>query len=169
MILCKAEAIFASSISNFGKFFSETYREDFNSPNESTNSTSLIHNVVSDGKSEQVVTWFLNLIFQHKNECGVGDLSNCSSDICCLCCPTIEFCGISTRNNELMVHDLLANVGIGILPLFCSPSLAKEVLFQLLVELILSLLVFCVGHHNSLRMIPWRTKGRKLLTKNVFP
>ena len=30
--------------------------------------------------------------------------------------------------NELMVDGFLANVGIGIVPLFCSLSLAKEVL-----------------------------------------
>ena len=40
MILFKTEAIFASS----------TDREDFNSSNESTISTSLIHNIASDGK-----------------------------------------------------------------------------------------------------------------------
>ena len=41
--------------------------------------------------------------------------------------PTIQFCGISTGNNELMVDGLLANVGIGIVLLCCSSSLAKEV------------------------------------------
>ena len=48
-------------------------------------------------------TWFLNLTFQHKNEEDVRNLSKCSSDICCLCCPTIEFCGISTGNDEIVV------------------------------------------------------------------
>ena len=38
------------------------------------------------------------------------NLSNWSSDICCLCCPTIELCGISTGIKELMVGGLLANV-----------------------------------------------------------
>ena len=66
MILFKAEANFASSISKFGKSFPQTDREDFNSSKESTISTLLIHNMVSDGKSEQVVTWLLNLIFQQK-------------------------------------------------------------------------------------------------------
>ena len=47
----------------------ETDREDFNSSNESTISTSLIHKIAFDGKSEEVVTWLLNLIFQHKNDC----------------------------------------------------------------------------------------------------
>ena len=58
---------------------------------------------------------------------GVGNLSNCSSDICCLCCPTMEFCGISTGIDELMVDGLLANICIGIVPLFCTSSLVKEV------------------------------------------
>ena len=57
MILFKAEAIFASSISKFGKFFPEADREDFNSYNESTISTTLIHNIASEGKSEQELTW----------------------------------------------------------------------------------------------------------------
>ena len=55
MVLFKAEAVFASDISKFGKFFPETDREDFNSSNESSISTSLIHNIASDGKSEQVI------------------------------------------------------------------------------------------------------------------
>ena len=96
MILFKAEAILASNISNLGKFLPAIDREDFNSSNESTIFTSLIHPTASDGRSEQVVTWFLNLIFQHENVESVGNLSNCSSDTCCLCCPTNEFCGIST-------------------------------------------------------------------------
>ena len=37
------------------------------------------------------------------------------------------FCGMSTGNNELMVDGLLANIGIGIVPLCCSSSLSKEV------------------------------------------
>ena len=64
MILLRADAVFASSIS---KFLLAIDREDFYSSNDSTISTSLIHNTASDGKSEQVVTWFLNLIFQHEN------------------------------------------------------------------------------------------------------
>ena len=43
-------------ISKFGKFFPESDREDFNSSNEATISTSLIHDIASDGKSELVVT-----------------------------------------------------------------------------------------------------------------
>ena len=64
-------------------------------------STSLIHNMASDGQSEQVVTWFLNRIFQTKKDCGVGKLSICSSEVRCLCCPTIEFCGKATGIVEL--------------------------------------------------------------------
>ena len=109
------------SISKFGKFLPE----DFHSSTESTISTSFIHNIASEGKSEQVVTWFLNLIFQHKNEGGVGSLSNCSSDICFLCCPTIELCGISTGLQDLMVDGQLANVGIGIVFPIRSSSLAR--------------------------------------------
>ena len=54
MILFRAEAIFASSISKFWKSFPQTDREDFNSSKESTISTSLIHNIASDGKSKDV-------------------------------------------------------------------------------------------------------------------
>ena len=44
---------------------------------------------------------------------------NCSSDISCLCCPTIEFCGKSTGIVELIVDGLPAIVGIGVVPLKC--------------------------------------------------
>ena len=119
MILFRAEAILASNISNFGKFGSSNDCEDYNSSNESTISTSLIHNIASDGKSEQVVTWLLNPIFQYKNVKDVRNLSKCSSGICCLCCPTIEFCGTFTGNNELIVDGFLTTVGTGIVP-FCQ-------------------------------------------------
>ena len=56
MILLRAEAIFASSISKFGKFFPAIDREDLDSSNESPISTSLIYNIVSDGISDKVVT-----------------------------------------------------------------------------------------------------------------
>ena len=39
-----------------------------NSSKGSKISTSLIHNIASDGKSEQVVTWFLNRLFHTKND-----------------------------------------------------------------------------------------------------
>ena len=52
------------------KLFPPTDREDLNSSNESTISTSSIHNIASDGKSQQVVTSFLNLIFQQKKWSG---------------------------------------------------------------------------------------------------
>ena len=111
----------------FWKILPRTDREDFNSSNESTISTSLIHNVASDGKSEQVATWFLNRIFHTKNGSELWNLSKCNSDICCLCCPTRKFCGISTGSVERTVDGLPANVGIGIVPLFCSSPLAKRV------------------------------------------
>ena len=60
--------------------FHWTDREDFNSSKKSTISTSLFHNIVSDGKSEQVVTCVLNRIFHTKNESGLENLSNCNSD-----------------------------------------------------------------------------------------
>ena len=108
MILFKAEAVFASSISKLWNFLPATDRDDFNSSIEPTISTSLIHTIASDRKSEQVVTWLLNLFFQHKNDDGLG----------------IELCGTSTSIKELMVDGLLANVGIGIgLPIL-SYSLA---------------------------------------------
>ena len=37
--------------------------------------TSLIHSVASEGELEQALTWVLNLIFQHENVEGVGNLS----------------------------------------------------------------------------------------------
>ena len=83
--------------------------------------------MASDGKSEQVVAWFLNLIFQHENVKSVGNLSNCSSDICCLCCPSTDVGGMSTGHYELVVDGLLANVGIGIVPLLRSSSLVTRV------------------------------------------
>ena len=167
MILFRAEAIFTSSISKFGKFFPQTDREDFNSSIESTISASLIHNIASDGKSEQVVAWFLNRIFHTKNNCGVGNLSNCSSDICCLCGLTIEFCGNSTSILELTVDGLLANVGIGIVSLPCLSSLVKGVTDP--VACWTAPRSFC----GAQGWISWwwfrrRVNCRKLLTQNVF-
>ena len=72
MILFEAETIIASNISKFGKFLPAIDRKDFNSSTEKTISTSFIHNIAPEGKSEQVVIWFLNLIFQYKSEDGVG-------------------------------------------------------------------------------------------------
>ena len=62
MILFKAEASVVSSISKFRKSLLSIDCEDSNSSTESTISTSLIHNIASEGKSEQ----FLNLTFQYK-------------------------------------------------------------------------------------------------------
>ena len=53
MILFTAEAILASSSSKFGKSLPAFDRDDFNSSTESTISTSLIHDIDSQGKSEQ--------------------------------------------------------------------------------------------------------------------
>ena len=55
-----------------------------------------------------------------------GILSNCNSDICCLCCPTKEFCGNSTGINEMTVDGLPANVGIGNVPQCCLSSPVKK-------------------------------------------
>ena len=85
MILFKEEGIFACSISKFGKFFPAIDREDFNSSTESTISTFSIHNIASEGKSEQELTWVLNPIFQHEHVEGVVNLSKQSPEICSLC------------------------------------------------------------------------------------
>ena len=86
MILFKAEAILASSISKFGKSLPSIDREDFKSSTESTISTSLIHDISFEGKSEQEVAWVLTLIFQYENDDGLGNFPNWCSDICSLRC-----------------------------------------------------------------------------------
>ena len=53
MILFRADAILASSSSEFGKFSSAIDRDHFKSSTESTISTSWIHNIASEGKPEQ--------------------------------------------------------------------------------------------------------------------
>ena len=75
MILFRAEAILASSTSKFGIEIPRVDDEDLKSSTESTNSTSLIHCIASVGNCEQVQTSVLNLIFQHANVAGVGNLS----------------------------------------------------------------------------------------------
>ena len=76
MILFSAEAILASSTSqNLAFEFPLTEHEDFRSPTESTNSTSLIHSIASVGNCEQVHTSVLNLIFHQANVADVGNLS----------------------------------------------------------------------------------------------
>ena len=67
------------------------------------------HNISSEGKSEQIVTWFRNLNFQHKIDDGSSGSSNWSSDICCLCCRTIELCGKSTRKRSSYSSTFLAH------------------------------------------------------------
>ena len=61
MILFKADAILSSSCSKFGTSSPAIDCEDFYSFTESTISTSLDHNVASEGKLEQELTWVLNL------------------------------------------------------------------------------------------------------------
>ena len=80
---------------------------------ESTISTSLIHNSAPEGKSEQVVTWFLNLIIRYKHDDGVGNLSHWSSDICCLCCK------------KLMVADFQQMSALGLRFQFVLPLLPQ--------------------------------------------
>ena len=76
MILFSTEAILASSSSKFRKTVSAIDRDDFNSSTESTISTSLIHNIASEEKSEQELTCVLNFTFQDINDDGVENLSN---------------------------------------------------------------------------------------------
>ena len=75
MILFRAEAILASSTSKFGIEIPRVDDEDLYSSTESTNSTSLIHCITSEGNCEQVHTSVLNLIFQQAKVAGVGNLS----------------------------------------------------------------------------------------------
>ena len=75
MILFSAEAIFASSTSKFGIEIPRVDDEDLNSSTESTNSTSLIHSILSVGNCEQIHTSVLNLILQQANVAGVVNLS----------------------------------------------------------------------------------------------
>ena len=75
VIFFSAEAILASSASNFGIEIPRVDDEDLNSSTESTNSTSLTYCIASVGNCEQVHTSVLNLIFQHENVAGVGNLS----------------------------------------------------------------------------------------------
>ena len=168
MILFRAAAIFTSSISKFGEFFPATDREVFRFSKESTISTSLIHTIASDGQSEQVVTWFLNRIFQTKNDWGLGNLSNCNSDISCRCCPTIEFCWKSTSVTE-PIHSRRPSCK-------CRHWNCVSLLFVISCEKSprpcslwnwSSFSLWC-ARVNSLMMILGRIKCRKLITKNVF-
>ena len=72
LILFNAEAIFASSISKFEKSEPLIDRDDFKKLSTvSTISTTSIHNIVSEGESEQALTWVFNVFFQHENVEGV--------------------------------------------------------------------------------------------------
>ena len=147
--------------------FQQPYCEDFNSSNEPTIPTSLIHNIVSDGKSEQVVTWFLNLIFQHKNDCGVGNLSNCSSDICCFAVQTwgsAEYPPGYWRTHGRMPSrkHRHGNCAFILLVISCGRGPCSCCSWNW----------FCLSSRftmmNSLSMIPGGAKCRKLITENVF-
>ena len=75
MILFKADAIFASSISKLGNLCSKIDCDVLRSSTDSTISTSLIHCIASLGNCEQVRTSVLNLIFQQANVADVVNLS----------------------------------------------------------------------------------------------
>ena len=75
MILFSAEAILASSTSEFGIEIPREDDEDLKSSTESTNSNSLIHCIASVRNCEQVHTSVLNRIFQKAKVVGVGNLS----------------------------------------------------------------------------------------------
>ena len=143
MILFKAEAILASSISKFGKSLPLIERDDVKSSTESTISTSLIRNIASEGKSEHELTRVWNLIFQHGNVEGVGIISNWSSEICSLCWSAKEFCGISAGSEEFMVDGLPVNIGIGIVLPIRSSLLTTGLLY-------FSALGFHLFHFHSL-------------------
>ena len=85
MILFSAEAILASSTSNFSIGRPLVDDEDLNSSTESTNSTSLIHCIASVKNCEQLHTSVFNLIFQQAKVAGVGNLSKWRSEICSRC------------------------------------------------------------------------------------
>ena len=113
----KEDAICASSISKFWNSVPFIDRHDIKSSTESTISTSLIHNIVSDG-------WVLILIFQHENVESVGNLSKWSSDVRIFCWSTIA------GEKEFTVDGLFAKFGIGIVfPLRSSPLATKVPVF----------------------------------------
>ena len=61
-------------------------------------------------KSEQVVTRFLNLIFQHKNDCGVGNFLELQLRYLMSLLSNMVFFGISTDIDELIVDGIPASV-----------------------------------------------------------
>ena len=141
------------------KIFSISWPWGFKLTNGSTTSTSLIHTITSDGKSEQVATWFLNRIFQTNNDDGSGNLSNCHPDTCCLCCPTTYFCGISKGYLELEVNGLDAR--------FCS-DLTSQTCFYLRISRRTASRFHCTWSDENSRKISSWIKRRKLISKNVF-
>ena len=75
MILFSAEAILASSTSNFGIRIPLIDEEEIKSSTESTISTSLIQCTAAVRTCEQVHTSVLNRIFQQANIADVANLS----------------------------------------------------------------------------------------------
>ena len=95
----------------YPQLFARTSIRPLNRPSP----TSLIHNTASEGKSEQELTWVLNLIFQHEKVEDVGNFSNWSSDryLQSLLYGHRILC-IFRWWERLMVFGLPANIGIGI-------------------------------------------------------
>ena len=56
-----------------------------------------------------------------------GDSGFCRMAVPIFAVFAVQPCGISIGVDEIMVDCLLANIGIGIVPLFCSSSPAKVV------------------------------------------
>ena len=130
-------------------------------PCESIISISLIYNTAFGEGGKKKVTWFLNIIFQVEKDSGLWNLSNYSSDICCLCCPVIEFHGISIDIKELANDDFLANVDTGITSSFFVISRER-------VPCPCNLWNWSSFSWDSIRMISWIIKVRKLIIKNVL-
>ena len=105
MILFKARAIFASRISKCVILAPQTDREVFNSSSESITST--LWSKTSDAKLGTKSHFNFWSYFQDKYGCGSEHLSNCSSDVYSLCCPSIKILLKSQKKNEFMVDGLL--------------------------------------------------------------
>ena len=81
----------------------------------------MIHDITSEGKSEQELTLILNLISQHENDEG-GEFIKLKLRYLHLCCPAEEFCGLSGDKKEFMVDGLLSDIGtVVVLPIRSSP------------------------------------------------
>ena len=80
MIFFKADAIFTSSISKFGNLCPSVDCDVSRSSADPTISTSLIHDMASEGKLEQEHTSVLKPVFQQRNVERLGNLSKCISE-----------------------------------------------------------------------------------------